>query len=162
MKLIHKMCPLYDELFCKRLHLDCLACGKFDCRECRYWNGGEGCDICKACNMFKNITIESKTSPQIQGGEKEEVEDNINSSSNIPMDRPTDLTLVLHDMDNDIQATMLLQNHFLKMSHDEIAEYHNKLYSRSTVSRMIKKAKEEALNLHRVKKINAQYNNRLD
>jgi len=99
-----------------------------NCTGCPSYNRGKGSQACYACPDQLNIKPASKPGPRIINMRSEEIEDIAELLSKPIQD-------ILPTLDPK-QSTMLLQSIILKMTHQEIAEYH--LFSATkTVQRKI-------------------------
>ena len=99
-----------------------------NCTGCPSYNRGKGSQACYKCPDQINIKPASKPGPRIINMQSELIED-------IAEIIPKDLRDILVTLDPK-ESTMLLQSIILKMTHQEIAEYH--LYNATkTVQRKI-------------------------
>ena len=99
----------------------------FNCVNCESYNKGKGTKACFACeNIKSSLPPKTRFVPVYKVEDVTELQEYYSQ----------DLTAALQQLDP-AQSTMILQSHFLKMSHREIGEYHK--LDASTCNRRIKK-----------------------
>lgn len=101
-----------------------------NCSECPSYNRGQGTRKCLRCSEYAAFVVKEKPAPNICRFPQEFMD-------NVP-DIPRFKTALdmLKGLD-DVSATMLIQATILGMTHQEIADYHQTMFSRSAVSRKL-------------------------
>jgi len=102
-----------------------------NCSECPSYNRGQGTRKCLRCSEYALFRVKEKPAPNICRFPQEFID-------NVPDDPRMKTAFDLLASLDDISATMLLQSTVLKMTHQEIADYHQTMFTRSGVTRRLK------------------------
>ena len=111
-----------------------------NCSACPSYKRGRGSQACLTCDKYEDVLPKYKPPPPTAS-----IPYIVLEEAAMPERLRSSFEALRHI--DDESATMILQSLLLGMKHQEIAEYHNKLYSRSSISRKISNG------LHQVKKI---------